>query len=154
MKSWQNSTKYLGIVTRRLCNLQVLLPEDCTKVSRRLPECCRQVSLQGGCKYFREYLRNKKYIFENILGCCPGAFKLLICEKKNQSSKISCTCPFNFQWLFIVEKCTSNQHFSTYSTQTWKTIIYSTYIIIWYTDNHFTLTVYYFITAVNHFTSE
>ena len=36
--------------------------------------CNLRVSLFGGCKYLCEYLRENETIFENILGCCSGAY--------------------------------------------------------------------------------
>ena len=40
-----------------------------------------------------EYLCENEQNFGISLGCCSGAYVLLIPEK-NQSSKISCYCPF------------------------------------------------------------
>ena len=82
--SYPEAVQPPGYHTRRLLNLQVLLPEGCTKVSRRLPEGCKQVSLPGGCKYFCEYLCGNKIFFENILGASSRAYVLLIHEN-NQS---------------------------------------------------------------------
>ena len=51
------------------------------------------LAIPGSQKYFREYLRKNKNIFENILGYCSRA-QVLSIHAKNQSSKISCYSPF------------------------------------------------------------
>ena len=58
--------------------------------------CYFRVSLPRSQKYFREYLRENKNIFKNILGYCSRAQVLSIHAKK-QSSKISCYSPFKFK---------------------------------------------------------
>ena len=52
-----------------------------------------QVSWPGSQNFFREYLRENKNIFENILGYCSRA-QVLSIHAKDQSPKISCYSPF------------------------------------------------------------
>jgi len=78
----------LGIVTLKLINLLVTI---CTWRFLK-----RQVSLPGNFfkkHHFHEYLCQNENICENILEFKSWALVLLIHEK-NQSLKISCSCPF------------------------------------------------------------
>ena len=56
--------------------------------------CNLRVSLPGGCKYFREYLRENENIFENILGYCSRAQVLWIhAKKQTELKKTHATAP-------------------------------------------------------------
>ena len=77
--------------------LRVMISGNCATSGYRYPE----IATKKTC--FREYLRKNEKIFENILGGYSRAYVLMIHEK-NQSSKISCYCPFNLcVLLFMVD---------------------------------------------------
>jgi len=63
--------------------------------------CYPEIATKKTC--FRKYLRKNENIFENILGGYSRAYVLLIHEK-NQSSKISCYCPFKIFELCVYKK--------------------------------------------------
>ncbi len=85
-------------------NFLVTIPGNCT-ISRY---CYPKVALKK--YYFREYLGENQNIFEDILGC-ESRKQVLWIHEKNQTSKISCYCPFK-AFINHIKQFLSNIYFT------------------------------------------
>ena len=90
-KSFKNNlhSQSPGIVTRRLCDLGVMIFRGCATYGYCSTSGYRYLEIATKKFFFGEYLCENKIFFENILGVTQG-----LIHEKTQSSKISCFCLF------------------------------------------------------------